>query len=114
MHATYLAQTEMEIVYKLSTEKSLSSFTTSSLSIPGYTLKNNKTIKTCDATNRLDTTEYSSEIIFEKPLTDNKKSVVTIRPLCDFPDSTTILINIIDQNNTIKATVENVYVWKKD
>jgi len=104
----------MEIVYKLSTEQSLSSFTSSSLSIPGYSLKNNKTIKTCDATNQLNTNEYSSEFVFEKSLSDNIKSSITIRALCDFPDSTSIVINIIDQNNSIKATVENVFVWKKE
>ncbi|MGE7665099.1 type IV pilus modification PilV family protein [Ureibacillus composti] len=107
--ATYLAQTEMEKVYQISKSQSISDL--NSKFISGYTLSSNKNIKVCPRNNQLNYTEYSSEIVYEKALNSNYKGVITIRPLCDFAKSATVLIDIIDTKNIIKATVENVYVW---
>ncbi|MBM7608823.1 Tfp pilus assembly protein PilV [Lysinibacillus composti] len=108
--ATYLAQTEMEKIYELSKNQSISSL--NSTFITGYSLTSNRSIRACDDLNQLNYNEYTSEIVYEKTLNEKYKSIIMIRQLCDFEKSTTILIDIIDTNNKIKATVENVYVWK--
>lgn len=113
--ATYLAQTEMEKVYQLSTSISLSQLNSSSLS--GYTLKTNNFIKSCGNSaqnfeNKLIYKDYSSTITYEKVLNENFTSKITISPLCHFDRSATILIEIINKQNVKKAILENVYVWK--
>ena len=115
--ATYFAQTEMEDIYQLSIKAdSLESF--SSMSIEGYRLESNNFIKTCgkSAPNheyKLTYDEYSSVLTFVQiEINPEYKSIITIKPLCNFEKSATVIIEVYDKNNVKKAVLENVYFWK--
>lgn len=106
--ATYIAQQEMEKVYALSQQSSLSNLSEGYL--VGYTfLEKNK--NHCASSSNIDPTAYGDIFTYQKEM-DSFLSRITISTLCNYQNAGHVLIEIMDSNDRLKAKIENIYVWQ--
>ncbi|WP_332649387.1 type IV pilus modification PilV family protein [Lysinibacillus sp. 54212] len=106
--ATYIAQKEMEKIYNLSKQSSLSNLSRSYIN--GYTFLEEE-INNCTNSSTIDPSTYGKIFSYQKDI-DNFTSKITISTLCDYENAGNVLIEVSDSSDIQKAKVENIYVWK--
>ncbi|WP_096550729.1 hypothetical protein [Ureibacillus thermosphaericus] len=107
--ATYIAQMEMENLYSLSNGENFNNLILKLKSDSNYTLQS-ESLKKCPNNNQ----DYS-DYVFEKIDSQypNFKGEIHIKTLCQYENSVSFRIELIDVNtNSTKAILENVYMLK--
>lgn len=107
--ATYIAQMEMENLYRLSEDNNTIDVFVAAIESNGYTLESTNDFQ-C-------TNQYSNVYVFVK--TDSQypdfKKKITIKEICNYYNSASIKIEVIDVNaNSIRAIMENVIKFEGD